>query len=425
MTKIFLIILLFLGHLYSASFNCDKAATNIEKSICNSKDLNRLDMKLSIKYNFIKKRISDDKKNIFIKGQRDWIKERNRCNNEDCLVSIYKDRISKFEVKYSTILFDYPDENATKNICASLAKNPKLFIQKHKLKTSYYQINQFDINNDDITEKVEIDKKLGTRYTIGNSKQTIYPKRITFNDDDRWAYQTIFLEINDKVFGLYTYSYDYSLDTIKPMHMSYINQSNEEYLMCRFENRTVERMTPNNKINNSQEICALVDIKTDSTDEPFRNYPSFLGTGRLKQIKLTKSSELNSAYFEKTYTNSWSLYNNKEESFDYDNDGKQETIIQIEHSSTKGRMCDVIHFDEVISNENKPTVSRELLLKIQGVNLHSSYPTCCSHSGFFKYKNQIYYEEIKDKKHNILQIKDNKVSTVCTGEFKTITSVKD
>lgn len=423
MIKAFLIFLIFFSHLCATSFDCDKATTDVEKSICSSSSLSKLDDKLSIKYNFIKKRISKNENNLFLKTQRQWLKERNQCgvssSIEDCLISIYKDRISNFEVKYSKILFDYPSEGVIKNICASLAKNPKLFIQNHKLNTTIYKPNKFDINNDGIIEKVKLDKS-GVRYSLDND--VIYPDKIGFNDDDRWAYQTLFLKFNGKIFGLYTYNYSYSMDTIKPIHITYINQANKEYLICRFDNKTIETMLPNKDIKISQELCPLIDTKVESTSGEFINYPSYLGTGKLKQIKLTKDSGLNSIYFQKTYTSSWSLFNNKEELFDYDNDGKQETIIEIEHSSTKGRMCDVIHFDEVVLDKNS---SRKLLLKIQGLDINNSYPQCSTHSGFFKYKDMYYYEEIKDNKHNILQIRDNKISTICTGSFKTITSVKD
>jgi len=428
MKKLFLLTLLVLSFLHSASFDCKKASTNIEKTICGAPSgaefLIGLDERLSNKYNMIKEALPENKKNSFISSQRKWLRERNKnCETHydisNCLMPMYKKRIEFFETKYKNILFDFPSNSELMTICNNFAENPKLFIKEHSFKSK-----DFDINNDGLNEKVEVTSQGSAgihvahcEYTLHNG-ETVEAMPIGFEWKDYWANGLVHLNINNKSFRLNTF--DFNLE--EPAYLSYINQSNEEHVVCEFETKKVEIMTPNSDINNSKEICSLVDIKTEITGEPPTNYPSVLGIGKLKRIELAKNSELNSTYFERTYTNSWSLYNNKEESFDYNNDGKEETIIQIEHSSTKGRMCDVIHFDEVVLDK---TSSRKILLKIQELDLKDSYPSCYSHSGFFKYKDQIYYEEIKDDKHNVLQIKNNKISTICEGSFESVTSVKN
>jgi len=435
MKRTFIILLLGISILNGASFDCAKASTNIENTICGSPSgayySMGLDERLSNKYIIIKKALPQTEKKIFIQSQKEWLKERNKnCethyNIESCLKPMYEKRIAFFDEKYKKILFNFPSKNEYTKVCEEVSKNPKLFIKKYGFKTSLRQTSQFDFNNDGIIENI-LTKPYGnpqlhntfTTYTLNNGKEIDSSNKINFNDDDRWAHGPIFFKMNEKVFSLYTFSDTYYNETVKPMYMTYFNQSNEEYLLCRFENKTVEVMIPNKDIEISKKLCPLVNTKTESTRGNFKNYPSINGVGKLKHIELTKNSELNSSYFKKRYNKSWSLYKDKQESFDYNNDGKQETIIQIEHSSTKKRLCDVVHFDEVFFNKS---TSRNLLLKLQNIDI-DSYPICSSNSGFFKYKDKYYYEDLKDKKHNILQIKDNKISTICTGSFKTKTSV--
>ncbi len=424
MNKSFLITLLFLGHLYASSFNCDKATTSVEKSICSSLSLSQLDDKMSIKYTFIKKRISKNENKIFLKAQRQWLKEKSKCETnssiENCLISIYQDRILEFEDKYNTILFDYPAENIVDNICTQLAKNPKLFIHNHKVNLISHKENNIDINNDDRAEQITIGRH-NIEYTI-NNRGRVFPKQVGFNDDDRWTHLTTLLNFDGKIFNLYTFDWD--KDRIKPKHLTYINQANKEYFLCRFNNKIVETMIPNKNIKVAQELCPLIDTKTQTTEEDgsARNYIEYFGSEKLQQIKFTETSELNNTYFQKKYDSPWVSYKNKEATFDYDNDGKQETIIVIKHPNPNGRYCDAVYFDELNLNEGS---SRKQLLKIQGLDISSRYPPCGQNNIFFKYKDMQYYEERGYLEHNIFQIKDNKISTVCTGSFNIVTSVAD
>jgi len=90
----FLFILFFSASASAASFDCNKAETDIEIQICSSETLNLLDEKMAVVYKKAKAISSDG---LLIKEQRDWMKERNTCssleNIEGCLVASYEDRI--------------------------------------------------------------------------------------------------------------------------------------------------------------------------------------------------------------------------------------------------------------------------------------------------------------------------------------------
>ena len=77
----------------SASFDCNKAATWVEKTICQSPELSKLDETMAEKY---KQNLSDtsdkDYKNNLIVDQKLWLKfQRNTCKDSQCLIREYKE----------------------------------------------------------------------------------------------------------------------------------------------------------------------------------------------------------------------------------------------------------------------------------------------------------------------------------------------
>jgi len=93
-SKVVLITILFISsNLYAASFNCKKAGTFIEHTICGDDKLSQLDEDLSAAYKQARK---DGDKNQIRKEQREWIKkERNKCQSITCLRGSYTSRISE------------------------------------------------------------------------------------------------------------------------------------------------------------------------------------------------------------------------------------------------------------------------------------------------------------------------------------------
>ena len=78
----------------SASFDCGKAASNVEKLICGNAELSKLDENLNNAYLRVIAR--SDVKQKAIDSQRQWLKnERNVCRSTECIKIAYEKRISE------------------------------------------------------------------------------------------------------------------------------------------------------------------------------------------------------------------------------------------------------------------------------------------------------------------------------------------
>jgi len=111
--KIAAIILIFLGvgRVSAASFDCTKAETPFEKTICSTPDLSVLDERLSVAYRTALGGLSDGAKKEMVEGQRVWLDfARHECSpfaelptlaydegGSHCLIQSLRRRISVFE----------------------------------------------------------------------------------------------------------------------------------------------------------------------------------------------------------------------------------------------------------------------------------------------------------------------------------------
>lgn len=81
----------------SASFDCNSAATWVEKTICKNPELSKLDETMAEKY---KQNLADtsdkDYKNNLIIDQRTWLRfQRNTCTETKCLIREYKEYVEE------------------------------------------------------------------------------------------------------------------------------------------------------------------------------------------------------------------------------------------------------------------------------------------------------------------------------------------
>ena len=97
-----IVIILFSGQSFSASYDCKKASTTVEKQICSDELLSKLDEDLSKIYSTLLK-ITYNTDELRIE-QIAWLKEsRNTCKGSECIRKTYSERIEFLKNKYSAM----------------------------------------------------------------------------------------------------------------------------------------------------------------------------------------------------------------------------------------------------------------------------------------------------------------------------------
>ncbi len=86
------------GNFFQTTFNCTKATSKIERTICEVKDLANADLEMGALYKSLLSNISEGEKDQLKQDQLTWIKNRNKsCGNSanivDCIKDSYNDRI--------------------------------------------------------------------------------------------------------------------------------------------------------------------------------------------------------------------------------------------------------------------------------------------------------------------------------------------
>lgn len=78
---------------HATSFDCKKASTYVEKTICSSPLLGKLDDALADNYRDMLASDLGDGGIDLKKEQRAWVAQRNKCSSEKCLVDLYRKRV--------------------------------------------------------------------------------------------------------------------------------------------------------------------------------------------------------------------------------------------------------------------------------------------------------------------------------------------
>lgn len=111
---VFVILTLFSPSSASAvSFDCAKAKTKVDKFICISPTLSKLDDDVNNAYAAAKKRGNAD---TIISQQRVWLKERNACATPECIEILYKQRLNELCNKHECTTQPSKITNASQSI---------------------------------------------------------------------------------------------------------------------------------------------------------------------------------------------------------------------------------------------------------------------------------------------------------------------
>jgi hypothetical protein len=97
--------MLILTSAFSASFDCSKATTNVEKLICSDEELSQLDDELNKAYKELLSKVNDNDKKMIIQEQRKWLKERAFCKDDVyCLRLFCLEKTNKFLSQLRTLV---------------------------------------------------------------------------------------------------------------------------------------------------------------------------------------------------------------------------------------------------------------------------------------------------------------------------------
>lgn len=414
-----LLTLLFLSYKsYSASFDCTIASTSIEKAICADENLSKMDEELSFFYTKLRKSLINNKDiaNELLSQQRQWLRNRNRkCsplpNITTCLTEQYQPRINALKSRYEKSFM--PTFREIKAICTEITQ---ISPSKRALygDENSYQINQlnkssYDFNNDGIKETAH--RCYGGTMSApcvefkNQNGSLIQTQTIDFEWKDYWTFGLNAFKKNDKWYRLH--SYDDQLK--KPAYISFITPLNKEYIACEFSNKLNPIFKPNPHITNSQSVCDAV--KNDTIVSLNFTTNSNNSNSRWKNIGRYETRLRSHAYL------------------DYDNDGNQNSLVELIYSSGAGRGCDFNYFDELSDSEDSFRANPEesLLLKMQKVELNNRHPNCGSlinqkySNRFFKFNSEVYYEHKTHKLREVLTINNGQIHSVCkvNNDYKT------
>jgi uncharacterized protein len=181
--KLFLIIILlgfFATHANAASFDCKKAASWVEKTVCSNPELSNLDEEMAKAYHDALANLSLEGQKETKQYQKQWIKESPPGCKDDkqdisikCLKDSYKNRIK--ELQHSLIKFPY---HIFRNVKVRYQSNDKECPGFGITWLSYPQIENPHNENEKfwnslIAQKAHNELKIDTECTINDIKYTV------------------------------------------------------------------------------------------------------------------------------------------------------------------------------------------------------------------------------------------------------------
>ena len=108
---------------FAVSFDCAKASTFVEKTICSDPLLGKLDDALSSNYKAMLGADFGGPVENLRNDQRKWIANRNKCTTRECLVATYRERVDE-TCEYGVVSGVHPDCVHADDIEASQAAGP-------------------------------------------------------------------------------------------------------------------------------------------------------------------------------------------------------------------------------------------------------------------------------------------------------------
>lgn len=153
---------------FSASFDCTKAISNIEKLICSDEQLSELDSEMAELYFSNFNEITNAKqKNNFKSTQIKWLKEKvNQCHESECIKNEYISRISHFKYLTAISLLKKNETEKAKIIFLELVDTNKDAI--------WYLLRKYPTSDEEYINYIIKSIKLGDKHIIENELDELF-----------------------------------------------------------------------------------------------------------------------------------------------------------------------------------------------------------------------------------------------------------
>lgn len=422
-----------LASAHAASFDCRKAQTHVEKLICGTPSLSKLDEDLDSAYRQALER--DDTRTQTIASQKQWLKdERNACPTGECLEAAYSRRIRELGLTRSFgIVFLQPGTRTTTpgklagsnptssptkpqtasqsppkhvnqvtacQVVAEAANERKLtnLAQEIPIGSDWTNGKLLDINNDGRPERV-VGRSSGGNYYFGefdafDDKGT--PLKFTRSERDNWESDNLrWARSMDLIrYGGQTYILGSTGDYLH--YLSRIDRDNVESVICEFGQRSppIDTLV---KSTNDRLCRAAVSRSLEYVDFEHEHGLTALG---IQQAGLRET-----------------LTGDAAAKVDIDNDGELDLIVSLSLQSSRGMGCDGEHLG--ILNKTRDQLDMEKTGRLPG-------PRCGAvEQKAFVFERQTYIEIMYPdgrpiNAHEIVQLKGGELERICQFDVRLV-----
>lgn len=164
---------------HAASFACIRAATQVEKLICSTPELSKLDENLKNIYGQLLRLAPN--RSWLIEQQRNWLVNiRNQCTNNTCLIDEYRNRIAMLEADLQSLKVDantdvcdaivgYINRNTLNMLSKPASERPPTQEVLASLETPSYVSRYWavDINGDGVTDHIIMTEEGSGHFNYG------------------------------------------------------------------------------------------------------------------------------------------------------------------------------------------------------------------------------------------------------------------
>lgn len=392
----------------AASFPCDGNLGVIETAICSNDDLSQKDEQMVELYQGLLNTLPEADAAILKRDQIEWLHEtRQRCreskdlsSRQQCLNAYYRSRIEGLR---NLEMEPFPALSTIKRLCDRIASD-----RLTDISIVGVQEGQIDIDNDG-----ELERALTCH---GGSMGSDCVDYRNLNDQrlfiERLYSPVIFMAHGKRPFRYQGDSYTlyaYDDDFLEPAFVSYTTPAHQEHVMCEFTTDKVPVYTPG-----SEPVCKTmtehIAVGTDLV-KPFTT-------------ERARDSALDVSHLDETWVRGFGQ-------LDFNNDGVEESIVELEYSSGRGRGCDVRYIDAVDSSGQsfRPKAERQALLEAQSVLRDTESfelrPRCTiADNGYVRFDDRVYLSQKDQTSGALILIEGDDVQTQCTLNYDYHTTVK-